>query len=75
MQQGWRDSSSSSEWVYLGGRGGAVRMFVKWYQFRSEVSVFVWGVGGRGSSGTSGGKEERVVQDLEPRSNSLRFEC
>ena len=29
-------------------------MFVKWYQFRSEVSVFVWGVGGRGSSGTSG---------------------
>ena len=28
-------------------------MFVKWYQFRSEVSVFVWGVGGRGSSGTS----------------------
>ena len=43
-------------------------MFVKWYQFRSEVSVFVWGVGGRGSSGTSGGEEERVAwvgQDLE----------
>ena len=41
-------------------------MFVKWYQFRSEVSVFVWGVGGsRGSSGTSGGEEERVGQDLE----------
>ena len=28
-------------------------MFVKGYQFRSEVSVFVCGVGGRGSSGTS----------------------
>jgi hypothetical protein len=42
-------------------------MFVKcqWYQFRSEVSVFVWGVGGRGSSETSGGGEERVAQDLE----------
>ena len=38
-------------------------MFVKWYQFRSEVSVFVWGVGERGSSGTSGGEEERVGQD------------
>ena len=67
MQQGWRGSSSSSEWVYLGpGAGGELfRMFVKWYQFRSEVSVFVWGVGGRGSSGTSGGEEERVGQDLE----------
>ena len=40
-------------------------MFVKWYQFRSEVSVFVWGAGGRGLSGTSGGEEERVGQDLE----------
>ena len=40
-------------------------MFVKWYQFRSEVSVFVWGAGGRGSSGISGGEKERVGHDLE----------
>ena len=42
-----------------------IACIVKWYQLRSEVSVFVWGVGGRGSSGTSGGEEERVGQDLE----------
>ena len=40
-------------------------MFVKWYQFRSNVSVFVWGVGGMGSSGTSEGEEEGVGQELE----------
>ena len=40
-------------------------MFVKWSQFRSEVSVFAWGMGGRGSSWTSGREEERVGQDLE----------
>ena len=45
--------------------GELFRMFVKWYQFRSEVSVLVWGGGERGSSGTSGGEEERVGQDLE----------
>jgi hypothetical protein len=28
-------------------------------------SHFAWGVGGRWSSGTSGGEEERVGQDLE----------
>ena len=43
-------------------------MFVKWYQFRSEVSVFVWGVGG--SRGVEWdlwgpGEEERVGQELE----------
>ena len=40
-------------------------MFVQRYQFRFEVSVFVRGVGGMGSSGTSGGEEEGVSQDLE----------
>ena len=38
---------------------------VKWHQFRLEVSVFVWGLGAMGSSGTSGGEEEGVGQDLE----------
>ena len=53
-------------YAYVPG-GKLFRMFVKWYQFRSEVSIFVWGVGGMGpsASGTSGGKEERVGQDLE----------
>ena len=40
-------------------------MFVQRYQFCFEVSVFVWGVGGMGSSETTGGKEEGVCQDLE----------
>ena len=35
------------------------------YRFRFVVSVFVWGLGGMGSSGTSGGEEEGVGQDLE----------
>ena len=40
------------------------RMFVKWYQFCSKVSVFVLSLGGMWLSGTSRGEEEGMGQDL-----------